>query len=77
MLMNLKRARKMQIIKATSESIPKDSKHPKNQNFCEFLYTAQNAVTKYKKNNSKIYTRIKYIINFLFNLSNLILIKCK
>ena len=49
MLMNLKRARKMQIIKATSESIPKDSKHPKNQNFCEFLYTAQNAVTKYKK----------------------------
>ena len=71
MLMNLKRARKMQIIKATSESIPKDSKHPKNQNFCEFLYTAQNAVTKYKKNNSKIYTRIKYIINFILNFFNL------
>ena len=37
----LKIERKIQIIKATKESIANDSKHPKNQYFCEFIYTAQ------------------------------------
>ena len=44
-LINLNKARKIQIIKETNESIPKDSKHPKNQYFWEYLYTAQNAAT--------------------------------
>ena len=37
MLIYLNRVRNMQIINATKESIPKDSKHPKNQYFCEYL----------------------------------------
>ena len=45
MLIYLNKARKIQIIKATDESIPNDSKHPINQYFWEYLYTAQNAVT--------------------------------
>ena len=31
----------MHIIIEIEESIPNDSKHPKNQYFCEYLYTAQ------------------------------------
>ena len=45
MLIYLNRAKNIQVIKATNESIPKDSKQPINQYFCEYLYTAQNAVT--------------------------------
>ncbi len=73
-LIYLNRARNKQPIKATKKSIPKDSKHPKNQYFWEFLYTAQNTVTLYKKNDPSKNTRIKYTINFFFSFANLILI---
>ena len=45
MLINLNKAKKMQEINPTKESIPKDSKHPKNQYFWECLYTAQKTTT--------------------------------
>ena len=41
----LNKAKKIQDINPTKESIPKDSKHPINQYFCEYLNTAQNATT--------------------------------
>ena len=39
---------KTEIIKSSA----KDSKNPRNKYFCEYLYTAQNVDTKYKKINS-------------------------
>ena len=41
----LKKERNIQIIIAIKESIPKDCRHPTNQYFCEYLYTAQKAQT--------------------------------
>ena len=36
-LIYLNRARNIQVMKETKESMPKDSKHPINQYFCEYL----------------------------------------
>ena len=45
MLIYLKRERNKQTVNAVAKSIPKDCKHPKNQYFCEYLFTAQNTIT--------------------------------